>query len=105
MWKLERAQHFQEPDVPSWVAMIEGDWKRALALVEEMREAMGSGSGPELRRLRIVHHPVTPYLQWEMQILKLRVEAGAKIRVLPADAVAHLRPPPSCQRWCWWARW
>ncbi|WP_377239162.1 DUF6879 family protein [Planobispora siamensis] len=91
-WKLERAQHFREPDVPSWTAMVEGDWDRSLVLVEEMRAgvASGSGSGPELHRLRIVEQPVTPYLQWEMQILRIRAEEGERIRVLPAKAVAHL---------------
>jgi hypothetical protein len=92
VWKLERAQNFQEPDVSSWVAMSEGDWERALTLVEEMRPAIttGAGSGPELLRLRVVDQPVTPYLQWEMQILKIRVEAGEKICVLPVDSIAHL---------------
>ncbi|WP_424534622.1 DUF6879 family protein [Sphaerisporangium viridialbum] len=90
LWKLERIQHFQEPDVPSWAAMAEGDWDRALALVEELRPAIMAAPGPESRRLRIVDRPVTPYLQWEMQILKIRVEAGEKIRVLPVDSVIHL---------------
>ncbi|GIH98526.1 DUF6879 family protein [Planobispora takensis] len=89
-WKLERAQHFREPDVPSWTAMVEGDWDRSLVLVEEMRAGIAPGSGPELRRLRIVEQPVTPYLQWEMQILRIRAEEGERIRTLPAKAVAHL---------------
>ncbi|GII76856.1 hypothetical protein Sru01_18380 [Sphaerisporangium rufum] len=66
LWKLERAQSFQEPDVPSWAAMAEGDWERSLALVEAMRRDIDSGPGPDLRRVRIVDRPVTPYLQWEM---------------------------------------
>ncbi|MBG0828961.1 hypothetical protein HS041_14395 [Planomonospora sp. ID67723] len=89
-WKLERAQHFREPDVASWSAMVAGDWERSLVLVEEMRADIASASGPELRRVRIVEQPVTPYLQWEMQILRLRAEAGERIRVLPAKSVAHL---------------
>ncbi|GHH63266.1 hypothetical protein GCM10017673_03820 [Streptosporangium violaceochromogenes] len=89
-WKLERARHFREPDVPSWTAMAEGDWERSLALVELMRADIASAPGPELRRVRVVDRPVTPYLQWEMQILKVRVEAGEMIRVLPAEAVAPL---------------
>jgi hypothetical protein len=36
-WKLERRQVFQEPDVPSWAAMAEGDRDRSLALADEMR--------------------------------------------------------------------
>jgi hypothetical protein len=90
LWKLERTQHFQEPDVSSWVAMMEGDWNHALALIEEMRATIGSAPRSALRRLRIVRRPVTSYLQWEMQILRIRVEQGEEIRVLPADAVAQL---------------
>jgi hypothetical protein len=102
LWKLERIQDFQEPDEPSWVAMTEGDWDRALALVEEKRaesqEQARSSERFANRRLRIVGHPVTPYLQWEMQILKIRVETGEQeIKVLDARDVSHLeaeRPLP-----------
>jgi hypothetical protein len=94
-WKLERIQHFREPDEPSWVAMNEGDWARALALIEEKRAAskhhvtVNEHSGSH--RVRVVERPVTPYLQWEMQLLKIWVETGAQnIRVLDASAVRHL---------------
>jgi hypothetical protein len=40
--------------------------------------------------VRIVEHPVTPYLQWEMHALRLRAGAGEQIRVVPAEAVGHL---------------
>ncbi|GAA0370548.1 hypothetical protein GCM10009530_20840 [Microbispora corallina] len=33
VWKLERAQHFHEPSVPSWLAADEGDWPRALDVI------------------------------------------------------------------------
>jgi hypothetical protein len=36
-WKLERRQDFQEPGVPSWAAMAEGDWRRAHPLADQMR--------------------------------------------------------------------
>ncbi|MEV1169181.1 hypothetical protein [Nonomuraea sp. NPDC049784] len=26
LWKLERAQHFDEGGLPSYLAMLEGDW-------------------------------------------------------------------------------
>lgn len=95
LWKLERIQEFREPDELSWVAMMEGDWARALALVEEKRaESQQQARSSEKfanRRLRIVQQPVSPYLQWEMQILKIRVETGEQdIKVLDAHAVRHL---------------
>jgi Family of unknown function (DUF6879) len=95
LWKLERIQDFREPDEPSWVAMAEGDWERALALIEQKRgesqQQAKSSEGFVNRRLRIVERPVTPYLQWEMHILKIRVETGEQeIKVLDAHVVRHL---------------
>ncbi|GGO26459.1 hypothetical protein GCM10010116_53120 [Microbispora rosea subsp. aerata] len=92
VWKLERAQHFHEPAVPSWQAADAGDWALAVALIEEMRApltAMYRERAP-FRRLRVVELPVTPYLQWEAQIFTVRVAAGEEIRVIDASAVAPL---------------
>ncbi|GAA4584012.1 hypothetical protein GCM10023194_22850 [Planotetraspora phitsanulokensis] len=90
VWKLERAQHFHEPDVPSWVAMMDGDWRRALTLIKEMRFSRDLPSRIELRRLRIVETPLTPYMQWELELLAARTRAGERARVLPASAVRWL---------------
>ena len=89
-WKLERMQHFSEPDVPSWAAARAGDWAGSLALVEEMRPGLAaiSGSLSRLRRVRIVECPASPYLQWEMQVFRARTDAGERIRVLDAGALA-----------------
>lgn len=49
------------------------------------------------RRLRVVEFPVTPYVQWELHVLRLRVDAGDRIRVLDARAIADVerkRPVP-----------
>ena len=46
--------------------------------------------GVESRRLRVVEHPVTPYLQWEMQYFRILAEAGEDIRVIDASEVRHL---------------
>ncbi|GGL11134.1 hypothetical protein Sme01_15410 [Sphaerisporangium melleum] len=92
MWKLERAQEFTEPDVESWRAMVDGDWDRSLALLEDRYAPLAAmyEKMPEFRRLRIVETPVTPYLQWEMHFLAIRARAGERIRVLPAEAVHDL---------------
>ncbi|WP_432864433.1 DUF6879 family protein [Microbispora rosea] len=92
VWKLERAQHFHEPAVPSWRAADAGDWALAVELIEEMRApltAMYRERAP-FRRLRVVELPLTAYLQWEAQIFAVRVAAGEEIRVLGAPAVAPL---------------
>ncbi len=46
--------------------------------------------GSELRRLRIVERPVSPYLLWEMQWFKVLAEDGTSIRVLDASRISHL---------------
>ena len=38
LWELERIQDFREPEEPSWVAMVAGDWDRALDLIEDKRQ-------------------------------------------------------------------
>ncbi|GAA4615132.1 hypothetical protein GCM10023195_66480 [Actinoallomurus liliacearum] len=94
--KLERRQTFREPGVPSWEAFVAGDWDSALELNERERDTVrakvadDSRLGVESRRLRVVEHPVTPYLQWEMQYFQLLAEAGEDIRVLDAHKVRHL---------------
>jgi hypothetical protein len=94
-WKLERRQDFSSPDVPSWVAMAEGDWDRAMEIMNgPMRKAIGDDFARfpnlERRRVRIVAAPATPYLQWEMNVLRLRVAAGERIRVLDVGEIRDL---------------
>lgn len=42
IWKLERAQTFDEGENPSWKAMRAGDWHRSLELLEEARETIAA---------------------------------------------------------------
>lgn len=92
--KFERFQTFREPEVPSWVAMTEGDWDRSVRLAQEMRgeiEAEISGvaaGGARMRRIRVIEPPISPYLQWESQVLRLRAEAGEDIRVVGPKDIA-----------------
>lgn len=94
-WKIERRQDFQEPEEPSWAAMMAGDWDRALNLIAEMRviaeRQTVSDDARASRRIRVVEPPFCPYLQWEMHVLKVRAEIGAQeIRVLDASRVRTL---------------
>lgn len=102
-WKLERRQTFREPGTPSWEAFAAGDWDHALELNECERDtvrakvAEDESLGVESCRLRVVEHPVTPYLQWEMQYFRLLAEAGEDLRVIHASRLRHLetaRPLP-----------
>ena len=93
IWKLERHQTFREPGDPSWEAFMAGDWPRALELNDaerpdvEAQVAAERARGVETRRVRVVEHPPGPYVQWEMQYLRLLAEAGDRPRVLDAADV------------------
>jgi hypothetical protein len=95
-WKLERGQVYAEPGEPSWEAFNGGDWDESMRLAEELREGIKQyheanvAAGMTARRIRIVALPPTPYLRWELQLLKIRDETGAPIRVLDESAVADL---------------
>jgi hypothetical protein len=91
IWKLERAQHFDEGDLPAWRAFARGDWAGSMALVEEMRPEMAADHPDRIdfRRIRVVEEPLTPYLHWELAVLKVRAEEGEHSRVVPARAVAR----------------
>jgi hypothetical protein len=93
-WKLERGQAYAEPGIPSWEAFNRGDWAASLRLVESTREDLKElrrevdAAGTSTRRIRIVALPLTPYVQWELHVLRLRDETGEPIRILSASDVA-----------------
>jgi hypothetical protein len=95
-WKLERGQVYAEPGDVSWEAFDSGDWDGAMRLLEQRREDLrqyhqqNEASGTTTRRIRIVSLPATPYLHWELELLKIRDETGGPIRVLQAPEVADL---------------
>ncbi|WP_157547897.1 DUF6879 family protein [Nonomuraea candida] len=117
-WKLERTQSFRDPGEPGWTALLDAEWERSLKLIDDGqglavmsegtagnghagdsggpggREGAGGGGRQVVsvprRRIRIVEQPVTPYLQWEMHVLAMRVRAAEQVRVLDAGEVAEL---------------
>ncbi|MGW7520584.1 DUF6879 family protein [Streptomyces sp. NPDC054796] len=101
--KLERGQNFKERGFPSWEAFSAGKWSQALSLIEEKREVYAkqfqkaARLGVKERRLRVVEFPVTPYVQWELFVLRLRVELGDNIKVIDAREISDVekkRPVP-----------
>ena len=38
----------------------------------------------------MVEFPVTPYVQWELHVLRLRVEVGDRIRILDARSITDI---------------
>ncbi|GAA2278343.1 hypothetical protein GCM10010402_38710 [Actinomadura luteofluorescens] len=92
-WKLERLQEFQEPTDDSWVAFSEGDWPRAMSLLESRREALTQhyakllAHGIETWRIRVVEQPLTDYMRWELRLLLMRDELGGHTRVIDASRV------------------
>ena len=95
-WKLERGQTFAEPGDASWEAFNSGNWDEAMRLLERRREDLKryhlehAVAGMTTRRIRIVSLPVTPYLQWELNLLRIRDETGGRVRILRDTAVADL---------------
>ncbi|MEV7971099.1 DUF6879 family protein [Sphaerisporangium sp. NPDC088356] len=92
IWKLERAQTFDEGSDPSWNAMRRGDWRRSLALLEEARDTITADlpARGRLRRLRVAQWPLTPYMQWEFHLLALRARLGEQGRVVESAEVSGL---------------
>lgn len=94
--KLERGQHFKERGFPSWEAFADGDWEGALALADERREdyvqelRQASRLGVAHRRLRVVEFPITPYVQWELFVLRVRVDVGDDIKILDARDISNI---------------
>jgi hypothetical protein len=95
-WKLERGQVFAEPGDASWVAFDRGEWEDAMRLLDERRADLASYfqdnavRGTQARRIRVVSLPPTGYLQWELNLLKIRDELGGPIRVLLDSDVADV---------------
>ncbi|MFE0525450.1 DUF6879 family protein [Streptomyces sp. NPDC058954] len=93
-WKLERMQGYDEGDFASWRALLAGDWAESLRLIEELRpefeEYYGkiAAAGFALHRVRVVERPVVPYIQWELNLLRVKNEYGERVRVLDAAEVA-----------------
>ncbi|MFI1935047.1 MULTISPECIES: DUF6879 family protein [unclassified Streptomyces] len=94
--KIERGQTFKEQGSPSYDAFASGDWAGALRLIEDERASTAAyfrdtaRRGLAFRRVRVVEFPVSPYLQWEMHVFRLRSELGEEIRVLDARKIADL---------------
>jgi hypothetical protein len=96
LWKLERQQEFREPGYPSWDAFAAGRVAESVSLAAAERPGIVeyqrglSARKIRLHRVRIVATPPTPYLWWESQILRIRAEAGERIRALDVAAVADM---------------
>ncbi|MBQ0830580.1 DUF6879 family protein [Streptomyces tagetis] len=92
-WKLERQQSFQEPGVQSWEAFRRGHWDESLALIEGQRSHYEeyfrriTASGFALHRVRCVEEPISPYLQWELHLLRLKAQYGEDTRVLTGEGI------------------
>jgi hypothetical protein len=52
------------------------------------REAMEAGT--LTHRARIVALPLTPYLQWELNLLKIRDETGGPVRIIDVSEISDL---------------
>lgn len=91
--KLERIQHFRQPEDASWRAFAAGRWEESLELSELNRAEVIAEFSEDARlgytthRVRVVEFPIDPYLQWEMHRFVIRAECGENIRVVGPEAV------------------
>lgn len=89
--KFERAQYFEELNDPSWQAFASGNWEESLRLDELERENIAelfNGFKKReviSRRVRVVEFPITPYMQWELNGLKIWVECGENLRIITPE--------------------
>lgn len=94
-WKLERGQTFAEPGDESWQAFNSGDWGLSMRRLAERRSDLldyhrqASQAGVATWRIRVVEKPFSAYLQWELNLLKIRDETGGPIRILDVAEVAE----------------
>jgi hypothetical protein len=92
-WKLERRQYFDEAGDPGFDAFRRGAWEEALRFAEAQEPALREAAardrdrGSVFRRVRVVEEPLSPYVQWELHVLRVRARAGSPIRVLTAENV------------------
>lgn len=93
--KLERIQHFRQPENASWRAFDAGDWEKSRELTELNRRNVEAEFAEDARlgyksyRVRVVQFPIDPYLQWEFYRYKVRVECGEDIRIVRSDALSR----------------
>jgi hypothetical protein len=90
--KLERRQTFQEPWDRSWEAMVAGRWERSLDLLDAARSEIKKEleTMRSFRRVRVIEHPFSPYLQWELNLFAIRFDLGEEIRVVRADKIRDI---------------
>jgi len=97
-WKLERQQFFREPGYDTWEAFNRGDWDESLRLLDAGRAELAAehrriaAHGLPVRRVRVVEEPLTAYLQWELQVLRVREQYGTGIRIVRPEQVAPWEP-------------
>lgn len=87
--KLEVAQVFREPGDRSFDAFECGDLASSQEAMQDKRDAARKEFSRlalrriAVKRIRVVETPLTPYLEWELQVLLHRAEMGEDIRVAP----------------------
>lgn len=94
-WKLERQQVFKDTGSASWEAFARGDWNESMRLLEASRADVEQDQrkiaehGFVTARARIVEEPISAYLQWELNALCIRDEAGGPTHVVRPEHVAR----------------
>lgn len=89
-FKFERLQYYSQPGTPSYEALEQGRFFKALRLVQESIKAEAGayssarGRGVDLVRVRVVELPLSRYLRYEFVGYLTNHEMGEDVRVLEA---------------------
>lgn len=91
--KLETRQSYREPGNPSFEALEEGDFDKALQLLPKARcedielyQAL-SERNVDFIRCRPIVKPITEYLRWELECYRFNAKHGERIYFLDRSGV------------------
>jgi hypothetical protein len=99
-FKIEVLQDYSgEDDCESLQAWLLGDKTRSLDLMRTMPQRAAweaqcqqkCAEGVQMRRVRIIQRPLTPYTAWELEFYRrANIPGGEEILVVDHDDIAHL---------------
>lgn len=94
--KVECVQNYYEPGNKSWEALVSGDFKRSMELIEEDRashkrkQKVFDDTGAPFYRVRVVQYPLSTYTKWELAHFGLNAEIGEIISVVDTAHIADI---------------
>lgn len=99
-FKVEVLQDYAaEDDSPSLRFWLAGEKQESLALLKkeglgDWKEVLETKKHVKLVRFHIIGYPLTPYLEWEIEVYKNQnIPGGEKVFLVTKDKTEHLKLP------------